>query len=457
MSRRPRYAKTTKELDAPFGDPFHTMSRAAVVKELRRLAAASKTPLSAGDLPQGLWYALKRYFGSIEAAREATGVAGPERARRWSKEAVAVELRRLHGRGVRLTDNALKGDYGALLAAIGEHFGSIVDARRYARVPEPPPLPPRKRERWDEQRVVAEIEELHGCGESVASSKVPTPLLKAGLRYFGSWKDAVEAAGLDYDKVRLAHEPYDEDEVTDLLRALRKSEPDMRWSEIGRRGFYPAIVRLFGSLEPALERAGIDDWPVRERMRALSKSRAIAALRLREREGKSTARETVRREHNVLYHSGIIHYGEWRRFCEAARIDTESHNRRWTADTLLDALRARERSGLSLKPEDVKRDDSRLHASVVSYFGSYVRAVELVADAPWALTKWSPTLVIEHLKAAARGRDRLTAREAGGSLANACQKYFGSYSAACRAAGLEYVIGSGGPPKATKRSVRTMR
>lgn len=222
-------------------------------------------------------------------------------------------------------------------------------------------------------------------------------------------------------------------------------------SEVGGYGFYPSVLRLFGSLEGALERARIKDWPIRERMRALSKSEALAALRQRERDGKSTARETVREDHNVLYHSGMIHYGEWHRFCEAAGVDTESHNCRWTADKLLDALRERDRKGLSLKPEDVKRDDSRLHGSVLSYFGSYVRAVELVADAPWALTQWTRELVIERLKSAARGRHRLTARDAGGSLASACQKYFGSYSAACRAAGLESVAGLGGPTKGTTR------
>lgn len=92
-----------------------------------------------------------------------------------------------------------------------------------------------------------------------------------------------------------------------------------------------------------------------------------------------------------------------------------------------------------------------MHASVLAYFGSYLRAVELVADAPWALTRWTLSLVIERLKEAARGRERLTAREAAAALANACQKYFGSYSAACRAAVLTPIVGLGDAPKDTRR------
>ena len=450
MSPRSRIVRAITQRDAPVD--FNTMSRSEVVKEFRRLAVESPKPITAAELPQGLWYALHRYFGSIDDARAAAGVEAPERARRWSKEIVAAEIARLHRRGVRITDLGLKHEHGALLGAITEYFGSIGDARRAARVPEPAPLPIKNRQRWDEARVVAEIEELHRSGESVANSKVPNPLLKAGKRYFGSWRNAVEAAGLDYVEVRLAHEPYTEEGLIEILRDHARDQPEMLLSDLGYKGFYPSILRLFGTLDAALERARIKGWPVRERMRALSKSEALAALRQREKKGLSTARETVREEQNVLYHSGIIHFGEWDLFCDAAGVDTESHNRRWTVDKLLDALRERDRKGLSLKPEDVKRDDSRLHASVLAYFGSYVRAVELVADAPWALTRWTPSLVLARLKEAARGRDRLTAREAGGALANACQKYFGSYSAACRAAGLTAIVGLGGAPKGTKRN-----
>ncbi|MFN0248651.1 MAG: hypothetical protein ACKV2T_17310 [Kofleriaceae bacterium] len=455
MSPRSRYVQTVTQGEA--AEDFNTMSRANAVKAFRRLAAASSEPLKTTDLPQGLWYALRRYFGSIDDARVAAGVAGPEHPRRWSKETVAAEIVRLHRKGVRITNLGLKDEHGALLGAITEYFGSIVVARRAARVPEPAPLLVKKRQRWDEARVIAEIEELHRSGESVANSKVPNPLLKAGKRYFGSWKNAIEAAGLNYDEVRLAHEPYTEEDLLEILRDLARDQPEMLLSDLGYKGFFPTILRLFGTLDVALERARVKDWPVRERLRALSKSEALAALRQRERDGLSTARETVREEQNVLYHSGIIHFGEWQRFCDAAGVDTDSHNRSWTVDKLLDALRVRDRRGLSLKPEDVKREDSRLHSSVLAYFGSYVRAVELVADAPWALTRWTPSLVLARLKEAARGRDRLTAREAGGALANACQKYFGSYSAACRAAGLTAIVGLGGAPKGTRRRSKPRR
>jgi hypothetical protein len=120
-----------------------------------------------------------------------------------------------------------------------------------------------------------------------------------------------------------------------------------------------------------------------------------------------------------------------------AGVDVEGHNRRWDEGALLAALRDRARLGKSLKPEHVKRDDSRLHASVIAYFGNFTRAVAHVAPVPWATTRWTPERVIEELRRVARRRKRVSAREAGGKLTQACRLYFGSYTAACREAGLE--------------------
>jgi len=429
------------------------MSRSALIGRLRHLDRVSPTPICATDLSQPLWFALRRHFGSIANARRIAGIRAPELERRWSKANVVAEIRRLHQRGVRITDLALKDGHAGLLTAIREYFGSIVTARRAARVPEPAPLPRKKRQRWDEARVIAEIEELDRTDQPIAASKVPNPLLKAGKRYFGSWKDAVEAAGLSYDDVRLVRAPYTEHELVGILRDLAKTKPSMTLGELDRQSFFPTIVRLFGSVDMALERARIRDWPVRERLRAMSRTETIEGLRKRERDGKPTNWDAVQVEDHLLWHSGILHFGDWELFTKAAGVDTESHNRRWTPESLLLALRDRARSGLSMKPEDVKRDDGRLFWSVLGHFGSYVQAVKRVAPTPWALTYWTPELVIERLQAIAGRRRRVLAREAGGTLANACQKHFGSYSAACRAAGLEAVVGSGGRGRrARKRS-----
>jgi hypothetical protein len=432
------------------------ISREEAIAEFRRLALLSQTPLGAIDLPNGLWFALRRHFGSIDKAREAAGVAGPDLTRRWSRETVIDELRRLHRAGVRITDLGMKDDHADVLGAIREYFDGIVEARRAARIPEPAPLVHGKRQRWDEIRVVAEIEERHRSGESLAASKIPNPLLKAGKRYFGNWGTAIEAAGLDYDEIRLQREPYTEEELIDILRKLSRKQPDMLLGELGTQSYFATVLRLFGSLEAALERARIRDWPQRARMEAMSRADALEALRQRERAGKSTKAETVRVEDHLLWHSGLVYFAEWHQFAKAAGVDTSSYQRAWTPERLLDALRERDRRGLSLKPEHVRQDDDALYQSVIVYFGSYLEGVSLVADTPWALTRWSRELVIERLQALARKhkRKRILAREAGTTLVGRAQRYFGSYSEACRAAGLEYSVCLGRRPRTRARTLR---
>jgi len=412
-----------------------TMSRVEVLAELRRLSALAATPLLTTELPYDLWLAVRRHFGSIDKAREVAKLDAPNLARRWSKPKVVAELRRLHAEGVRITDLGLKDEHGEVLGAIRMYFASIVEARRAARIPEPERLGG-KRQRWDELRVVAEIDELDRSGASIAASKVPNPLLKAGKRYFGTWKDAVEAAGYRYDEIRLQREPYTKKEILDELRSLAKSKPEMPWSELHRLSFAPTVTRLFGSFEVALQRAKLPTWPTRERYSALSRSEVIDEIQRRDAQGKDTNWEAVNTDDHRLWYSGILHFGDWHRAIEVAGVDADHHNRHWTPESLLEALAERDRRGLSLKPEDVRREDSRLYASTLAYFGSYVQAVSQVAATPWALTKWTRPLVIERLRAIAGKQGRVTAREAGTNLVAAAQRQFGSFSAASRAAGL---------------------
>lgn len=217
-----------------------------LVRLLRRIASKLDRPLSARDVPLGLWRALLREFGSVAAAREAANLPGPPSNYRWSEDGVLDEIRRLARNGVRIVQQDLK-DAGRedVVGAIVMYFGSITRARRLARVPDPPRrawVP----ERWDEERVGAMILERHRAGEPLASSKVPGRFIAAGIRYFGSWPAAIEAAGLDYNDVRLRRGEYTKSELLDLLRALPRTRPDIRGKTFLR---CPITVRSCGTLD----------------------------------------------------------------------------------------------------------------------------------------------------------------------------------------------------------------
>jgi len=130
-------------------------------------------------------------------------------------------------------------------------------------------------------------------------------------------------------------------------------------------------VRLFGSIDAALARARLTDWPVRERQPAMSRDEVLDAIRQREREGSETNWEVVHRDDYHLWYSGVLHFGDWRSAADEAGVDLYGHNRKWTRESLLAAIRQRGHLGRSLRTSDVQREEGRLYASIIFHFGSY--------------------------------------------------------------------------------------
>src|SRR5207245_6759792 len=99
-------------------------------------------------------------------------------------------------------------------------------------------------------------------GESVALSKVPGALRTAACRVFGSWRDAIAAAGLDYAAIRL-NPRYSDQELLELLRALARERPEMTVTQLFRESLGHTLKTRYRSVENATRPAGLVGWPVR--------------------------------------------------------------------------------------------------------------------------------------------------------------------------------------------------
>ena len=208
------------------------ISKEAALAQLRELGRGGRV-VKLRDVPHPLFLALRVHFGTLAAARRAAGVMPVLPRRRWSTDRVINELRALDRRDVamRAVDIQEAGTPG-LLFGLYKYIGSMKRACRLARVP----IPARRffGELWDEDSVIEAIQATHREGKSVAMSKVSPRLYNAGCKYFGTWREAVETAGLDYDKVRLVREAYTKKEVLALLRRLAKKHPKMAMFEANR-------------------------------------------------------------------------------------------------------------------------------------------------------------------------------------------------------------------------------
>lgn len=414
------------------------MDRDDVIREMRRVASRLDRPVTRQDLTRDAFWAVLHWFGSIAKARSAAGLPQPDRNIKWNKQRVLDEMRRLSRGGMVITRRNLEAaGRHDLVGAIGFHVGTLVRARRLARVPGPT-YRPTERERWDEDRVIDEIMKRHRRGEALAMAKAPPRLVRAATYYYGGWRAAIETAGLDYDKIRLQREPYSDEELLERLRTLARKKPSLTAGELAHLPWREALVKHFGSPDEAVKRAGIVGWPLRLRAPALMRDGVIAALRKRRRLGKSTYMRAVMLDDHHLFHSVLVHFPDWRSAIVAAKLKNDSpQKRRWTRASLLAAIRARHRKRESLKRPDVLCVDSALVHSASARFGGWAAALrEAGVVVPWSLTRWSPERVLSELRRCARGRDRVTVDEAGNKLVSAAQRYFGTFLAACQAAGL---------------------
>ena len=296
--------------------------RAALIDSLRGIARSLQRPVRTRDLPRTLLEALLRRFGTLAAARRAAGLPQPQAKELWTDERLRSAIRKEHARGTRITEMGLRVVGRTDLAeAIKRKLRSFVRARKLAGVTNPPierEHPPFAK-LWDRERVLAEIRERAAKRQPLALTKTPRPLVAAAARYCGSWSDAIEAAGLRYETVRIG-QLYDDAELLRRVRALAKREPNMTLKELRRIALGALLYVRFGSPEQAAVRAGLRGWPVRQTYPAMPPMQARAALLARLARGKSIARTHVLRDDGHLAHSVSRIDPSWARALRKLRV-----------------------------------------------------------------------------------------------------------------------------------------
>jgi len=371
--RRPRTAVIVAQPSGPL-----PLSPDEVLEQLRQLAARGiRRTREIGYSAPGLMGAAISHFGSLARARRRARLPAVPlgRAATWNRERLVVELRQLYAEGCRLTVTELRarGRYD-LLNAIAKIAGSMSNGRRLAGVPEPV-IVRAAEERWDADRVVAEIRERYAEGEPIASSKVPPTLLAAAMRYCSSWKDAIEQAGFDYDQIRLVRAPHTKEELVAELRELAAARPDATPAQIHALPLAQAIKHAFGSLRAGLKASGLADWPRITRPPLPAKEGTLELIRARHEAGAAITPGAVNAEDNRLYRAARRHFGSWDRAIDAAGLPMQRHWLVWTKERVIERLRARHASGQAMTATALRESDPPLYYGGRTLFGNIAEAV----------------------------------------------------------------------------------
>lgn len=152
--------------------------------------------------------AATRYFGSWRAAVEYAGLNYEDirKYRMWTRERILDRIRQLHSQGADLSWRHVSTQIDPQLAAAAtkrKHFGSWRNAIEAAGLKY---SDIRRYREWDEQAVIDRLLELHAKGVDLNAKSMEEhdiTLITAARRRFESWDRALTAAGLDYSKIVL--------------------------------------------------------------------------------------------------------------------------------------------------------------------------------------------------------------------------------------------------------------
>jgi hypothetical protein len=247
-------------------------SRERIVQEIRRLHAQG-IPLNMASVrrvfPSLVATACsRRYFGSWKAAIEAAGFDYDKvvRIKRWTPKEVLAEIRALYRQGADLRPSAVAKHHQTLLVAARKRFGTWAKAVKAAGIDYEAYLR-RQHQEWveaDKRYIIEEIRRLYREGridELSGAWRHHLTLFRKARHRFGSWKAAIEAAGLNYEAI-VSRRKWTKESILREIQRLYAEGKDLSVTAMQRN--YPNLLAIaqspyyFGSWQAAIEAAGLD-------------------------------------------------------------------------------------------------------------------------------------------------------------------------------------------------------
>ena len=269
----------------------NTWTRERIIRHILEREAEGRALTVGGDgVDKQLYSAARRIFGSWRNSIVAAGIP-PEHVlswERWTPAKILAKIRSISRRSRPLTTDQIDRRYGNLVSAARRHFGSWSKAALAAGID------PARMQRvvpWTRERVVEAILTRALRSEPLVGRLVePRSLVEAGHRFFGGWKAAVAAAGID-------------PRVTDMPPRRRKRAR-------------PGRVRGSAAIRPE------------EPAQLWSKERIVEMICARVRDQQRINAWAVSRDNPALYGAGRRHLNSWDEAISAAGFDPAEHRRK---------------------------------------------------------------------------------------------------------------------------------
>lgn len=215
-----------------------------------------------------------------------------------------------------------------------------------------------KRRSWTAESVLEVIKERRAAALPLSSDimdRTCAPLIGAARRLYGNWSNALEAAGIDPEAVKVprkSHSRWSREKVIERIREHAAAGHDLAAHRLAAidAPLVASAPRYCDSWDNALQMAGFDPAAIRLTVKWTAE-RVVDRIRELNRARADLSDLTVEAFDGALYGAASTHYGGWRQAVVAAGLDYDQVRRireDWTREALMSELRRMHDCGVQL-------------------------------------------------------------------------------------------------------------
>ncbi len=239
---------------------------------------------------------------------------------------------------------------------------------------------------WSEQLVSEEIRTWHEAGKPLYSHYMRQnyqELLAAGIRYFGTWRAAVETAGIPYDSVR-KYRDWSKERIVETIQRLQAEGVDLSFRSMMLSKYAPMVYAAirpnhFGSWKEALSGAGLAPEEI-YRYRSWDDESILTEIRRLKETGADLSSKKMDENANPLIATARRRFGNWGAAVERAGIDYSAvrRRRRWTRELVVKEIQDLRAKGTDLRSGEIRHQHPALFAAACKprFFGSWTKALQ---------------------------------------------------------------------------------
>ena len=238
--------------------------------------------------------------------------------------------------------------------------------------------------KWDKPHILQALKKMYRSGESLSYSSLSKrhqSLVSAAAYHFGSYRNAVEKAGIDYSQI-VQRPRWTKKRIIAVIKRAKRAGHDLHWGavtrgrdELARAAFAAVQPRLFGRWDRALHAAGLDADDV-ARYRTWDRNTVAFELRLRASDHEPLSSGLLQRDDPGLHAAAVRYFGSYDKALRAARLDPSTVRLRkaWTPTRVIKALRKYAREGGSLSDSSIRTQAPALYGAAVRLFKTFTAA-----------------------------------------------------------------------------------